>query len=57
MKDVNLYLKEIGKRKKKPFDYNHIRLPEMLLTYAEAVYELNGNIDNSSFRQDYQCNP
>ncbi len=29
------------------YDYNHIRLPEMLLTYAEAVYELNGSISDS----------
>ncbi len=28
------------------FDYNHIRLPEMLLTYAEAVYELSGAISD-----------
>ena len=35
------------KTEEEAFDYNHIRLPEMLLTYAEAVYELNGNIDNS----------
>lgn len=28
------------------YDYNHIRLPEMLLTYAEAVFELNGAISD-----------
>ncbi len=29
------------------FDYNHIRLQEMLLTYAEATYELNGSISDN----------
>jgi len=29
------------------FDYLHIRLPEMLLTYAEATYELNGSISDT----------
>lgn len=33
------------------FDYNHIRLPEMLVTYAEAVYELNGAITNDELRK------
>ncbi len=28
-------------------DYLHIRLPEMLLTYAEAIYELDGKISDS----------
>ena len=28
------------------YDYNHIRLPEMLLTYAEAVFELAGGISD-----------
>jgi len=28
-------------------DYNHIRLPEMLLTYAEATYELSGSITDA----------
>ena len=28
-------------------DYLHIRLPEMLLTYAEALYELDGKISDS----------
>jgi len=28
-------------------DYLHIRLPEMLLTYAEATIELNGNITDT----------
>lgn len=28
-------------------DYLHIRLPEMLLTYAEAVYELDGKISDA----------
>lgn len=29
------------------FDYIHIRLPEMLLTYAEAKYELDGSISDA----------
>lgn len=29
------------------YDYNHIRLQEMLLTYAEAVYELDGKISDA----------
>jgi hypothetical protein len=28
-------------------DYLHIRLPEMLVTYAEATYELNGSISDT----------
>lgn len=29
------------------YDYNHIRLPEVLLIYAEATYELNGKISDN----------
>ncbi len=38
---------EIREDNKESADYNYIRLPEMLLTYAEAVYELSGSITDA----------
>lgn len=42
------FMQERGRdTNKESADYMYIRLPEMLLTYAEATYELNGSISDA----------
>lgn len=42
---------ELRKANEESADYNYIRLPEMLLTYAEATYELNGTITDEQLEK------